>query len=114
MNKCKTCDKEFEQNKNGNKQYCSITCRNSKKVRNTRRNRKQKAIDYKGGKCERCGYCKCNSALTFHHLDPSQKDFGIGGRGENKSWEKTKAELDKCIMLCANCHAEEHERLDRE
>ena len=50
---------------------------------------KQKAIEYKGGKCEICGYDKNYAALEFHHLDPSQKDFGIG-MSQSRSWEKVK------------------------
>lgn len=68
---------------------------------------KQLAIEYKGGKCKNCGYNKCNAALEFHHLDPLQKDFGIGN-SNCKSWEKVKKELDKCDLLCANCHREIH------
>jgi hypothetical protein len=45
-------------------------------------------------------------ALIFHHLDPSHKDFTIGGK--SKSWNKIQSELDKCVLLCANCHAEVH------
>lgn len=69
------------------------------------------AIAYKGGKCEHCGYCKCDKALEFHHRDPSEKDFGISYKGETRSFDRIKVELDKCILLCANCHREEHERL---
>lgn len=68
---------------------------------------KQDAILYKNGKCERCGYDKCSDALEFHHLDPSQKDFGIGA-GTTKSWKAIQEELDKCIMVCSNCHREIH------
>lgn len=69
---------------------------------------KIQAIEYKGGKCEKCGYDKCLSVLEFHHLDPTKKDFGISAKGHTKSWEKIKNELDKCIMLCSNCHRELH------
>jgi hypothetical protein len=69
---------------------------------------KQMAIDYKGGKCEECGYNKCNGALDFHHLDPSQKIFHIGQYGHSRSWNRVKEELDKCILLCSNCHRELH------
>lgn len=66
------------------------------------------AVEYKGGKCEQCGYDRCIGALEFHHLDPAEKDFSIGGKGYTRSWEVTKEELDKCIMVCANCHRELH------
>ena len=69
--------------------------------------KKKEAIDYKGGKCIKCGYNKYDGALDFHHLDPSKKDFSISKR-KNCSLETIKSELDKCILLCRNCHAELH------
>jgi len=79
-------------------------------VAKRRRKIKLMAVDYKGGSCEACGYNKCVAALEFHHEDPSQKDFGISNKGYARSWEKVKLELDKCIMLCSNCHHEEHSK----
>ena len=72
---------------------------------------KEKAIEYKGGKCERCGYDKCSEALEFHHPNPDSKDFGISQKGYCWSWAKIKIELDKCILLCANCHREIHHEI---
>ena len=75
-----------------------------------RKKRKNRAIEYKGGKCNICEYNKSPSALEFHHIDPSLKDnkFSIL---ISMSWDKQKEELDKCILLCANCHREVHDRL---
>lgn len=70
---------------------------------------KEMAIEYKGGCCQKCGYNKCNSALEFHHLDPNEKDFLVSDKGHCRSWEKVKIELDKCILVCANCHREIHD-----
>jgi 5-methylcytosine-specific restriction endonuclease McrA len=69
------------------------------------------AVEYKGGKCEICGYDRCMDALEFHHKDASSKDFGISEKGHSRSWIKVMEELDKCIMICANCHRELHARL---
>ena len=66
------------------------------------------AVSYKGGCCQICSYDRCIEALEFHHLDPTQKDFGISRKGYTRSWEKVKEEVDKCILLCANCHREVH------
>lgn len=74
-----------------------------------RKKLKEMAVEYKGGCCSRCGYNKSVAALEFHHKDPTQKDFGIASKGYTRSWEKVKIELDKCIMLCANCHREIHD-----
>ena len=83
-----------------------------KKINNSYRRVKQKAIEYKGGKCENCGYNKSTWALDFHHKNPEEKKFSISGG--TKSFETIKKELDKCSLLCRNCHSEEHERLYRE
>lgn len=81
--------------------------KNYEKVKSHRQKIKEKAIEYKGGKCEKCGYDKCKWVFDFHHLNPEEKDFGIS-RYSVLAWEKVKKELDKCIMLCANCHRELH------
>lgn len=69
-------------------------------------------VDYLGGVCVDCGYFKCLRSLVFHHLDPKAKEFAIGVM-INKSWAKIIKELDKCVLLCANCHGERHEKMDR-
>jgi hypothetical protein len=79
----------------------------SESVVEWRRRQKIKLIEYKGGCCEKCGYNKSISALQFHHLNPDEKDFQIGG--SSYSFEKLKIEVDKCIMVCSNCHIEIHE-----
>lgn len=66
------------------------------------------SVEYKGGKCIICGYNKCIQALQFHHRDPLQKEFSISANGNTRSWDEIKKELDKCDLLCANCHAETH------
>jgi hypothetical protein len=79
------------------------------KMTSFHRQTKQKAVEYKGGKCEKCGYDKSLAALVFHHRDPKEKDFRISEK--NRKWEQIEAELDKCDLLCSNCHHEEHERI---
>jgi hypothetical protein len=66
-------------------------------------------IEYKGGKCEKCGYDKCAEALDFHHVDPATKSFSISKAKGNKM-DALKKEADKCVLLCSNCHREEHYR----
>ena len=65
-------------------------------------------IEYKGGSCTRCGYNKYQGALDFHHLDPKEKDFNPGHLKKYKFDDKIKKELDKCILVCSNCHREIH------
>ena len=72
-----------------------------------RRKLKKIGVEYLGGKCSVCGYDKCIWALEFHHTDPSEKDFGIS-EYSNLAWHKIKEELNKCVLLCSNCHKETH------
>ena len=80
---------------------------NQEKVKEYRRKKKLWAIDYLGGKCKICGYDKCASALEFHHRNPEEKEFSIS-KYQNSTYERLKKELDKCDLLCANCHREQH------
>jgi hypothetical protein len=80
--------------------------RKSLHVINFKKNKKVELVEYKGGKCEKCGYNKCIEALEFHHKDPTQKDFNISSH--SYSSKRMKDEADKCLLLCANCHREEH------
>jgi 5-methylcytosine-specific restriction endonuclease McrA len=84
----------------------SLTARGARQ----RLNRKLRCVAYKGGKCSKCGYAKSLRGLHFHHRDREDKLFSIAQA--SCSWEVTKQELDKCDLLCANCHGEEEERLD--
>lgn len=66
------------------------------------------AVAYKGGKCQVCGYNKCVGALEFHHINSEEKDFGVSAKGYTRSWDKVREEIDKCVLVCANCHREIH------
>ena len=68
-------------------------------------------VKYKGGCCEKCGYDKSYEALQFHHVNPSEKDFTISGKSYGV--ERLKKEVDKCVLVCANCHIEIHEELKK-
>ncbi len=113
---CCRCDKIFPRTleyfyTRGNGQFVSY-CKDCYSVKTVERQRKfkQRHVDYKGGKCVICGYLKCNSSLTFHHLDPSEKEFELG-QAKVFNFEKAKKELDKCILVCRNCHGEIHSGL---
>lgn len=92
-----------------NKKYSHAWCKSclNKQTIKWQQERKIEAINYKGGKCIKCGYNKYAGALDFHHLDPSKKDYSISRR-KNCTLDTIKPELDKCILLCRNCHAELH------
>jgi len=107
------CDKhgetefdEYLEKNNRIRRRCK-KCR-TEAVTKRRKKLKKLAVEYKGGKCSICGYNKCIEALQFHHLDPNVKDFGLSSHGLTRSWKKIKDELDKCVLVCSNCHAELH------
>src|SRR6266404_3820447 len=89
------------------RRFCSPRCKVKFFVSKRRRDLKKRAVEYKGGKCYLCGYDRCLDALSFHHRD-EQKDFGIGAKGYTRSWDSVRKELDRCLLMCANCHAEVH------
>ena len=107
--KCKYdyCQNEVNESKsNAKKIFCSDNCKTKYHVDKKRWQLKLKAIQYKGGKCEICGYNKCPTSLEFHHVNPKLKEFSISVP-HSRSWEKIKNEIDKCQLLCSNCHKEE-------
>ena len=65
--------------------------------------RKAKAIEYKGGKCELCGFKGHQAVFDFHHIDPDNKSFNWT-KTRLQTWKRVIEELDKCMLLCANCH----------
>jgi predicted metal-binding protein len=119
---CKQCGREFKvPYYKRNIICCSVQCK-SNYVRLSpegvhpvvawRQRLKLKAIEYKGGKCEVCGYNKIVRPLVFHHRDPSKKEFAIGGNGTPMKWDRVQLELDKCMLLCGNCHRAKHYEFD--
>lgn len=94
--------------------FCSIACKNdyhqgyeTQKRRGIQR--KLELVRAKGGQCSICGYSKNLSALAFHHRDSNKKDFKLDMRSlSNRKLEPTLKELDKCILVCHNCHSELH------
>jgi len=79
----------------------------------SRRNSKLIYLEYKGKKCEICGYNKCEASLSFHHRDKKDKLFWIGALNQriiaiSELKNYIINELDKCDVLCRNCHHEKH------
>jgi 5-methylcytosine-specific restriction endonuclease McrA len=93
--------------------YCK-TCINKITVEKQQKFKKI-CVEYKGGGCSVCGYDNYLGALEFHHINPKQKDFSPSKyRRYNQQImeEKIKHELDKCVLLCANCHREAHAKIN--
>jgi transposase-like protein len=82
-----------------------LLCRRER-VKDRRRRVKEILVAEAGGACRLCGYDRSLAALHFHHTDPAQKSFGLAWRGVARSLERARAEARKCVLLCANCHAE--------
>ena len=72
---------------------------------------KQKAVAYKGGKCLDCGIIHPFYVYDFHHRDPKEKDFELSLSFRKYAWADVCLELDKCDLLCANCHRTRHFKL---
>lgn len=111
-NKCKILksSSEFYLRRNGTgfSPYCKV-CQINQTIERQRR-LKQQALEYKGGQCFVCKYQRCVLALEFHHLDPGAKEFTIS-HCKSTTFNKIKSELNKCIILCSNCHKEYHSGL---
>jgi predicted transcriptional regulator len=103
---CRRCGETDESKLRSGCRYICKIC-DSKRTVERHRLYKKKAVAYKGGKCSKCGYCKCLGALDFHHTDPKQKDPDWKNM-KHRSFESVIHELDKCVLVCKNCHAEIH------
>ena len=67
---------------------------------------KRCAVRFMGGECIVCGYKRCYRSLHFHHKNPHEKDYDISSKTR---WNDIEIELEKCVLLCANCHGEVHD-----
>jgi hypothetical protein len=85
--------------------YRCRRCR-SASVSRRRRRLKEQLVNESGGACRVCGYARCVAALEFHHLVPAEKAFSLSEEGVTRSLARARAEVAKCVLLCANCHAE--------
>lgn len=112
MRTCPNCKQNLDSSLfyKGNKDGLSTYCKKCVAIQTTKANRsfKEQCVKYKGGSCCVCGYSKYYGALEFHHIDPTLKDFTIANSARKVLNNKIKEELDKCILLCSNCHKEIH------
>lgn len=106
---CQTCGETNNEEFYGKQKTQCKTCTNKQSM-DKWKSLKLKAIEYKGGQCMNCNYVKFYGALEFHHRDPKAKEYNWVAL-RLRGWTDIKKELDKCDLLCANCHREEHHRL---
>jgi len=108
---CATCGKILTGRQT---RHCSPTCKNkvnqSYHLQQARGwKRKIICVEKLGGCCSVCGYKKNFAALTFHHKNPKKKHFQLDTRSlSNRKQSQIDLELEKCILVCNNCHAELH------
>ena len=114
MKTCTTCKtaKPFEgfavdkRRQDGRNPQCRQCQYDVKKIK--RANNKAKAVKYCGGKCKRCSIIsECLDIYDFHHRDPTEKEFSMNYL-VNTDWDTMVKELDKCDLLCSNCHKITH------
>lgn len=104
---CKICHKEYHhksrrEGRNGSTATTCASCLGKVK----KFNQKKKIVNYLGGGCYICGIIGSQCIFDNHHIDPSKKEYRLSR--SLKKWETLKKELDKTVLLCANCHAELH------
>jgi len=99
---CKPCRrKKNKENYYKNKEKWNETSRKNKTKQRNRINEFKDPLS-----CLKCGESR-NHLLDFHHIDPQKKKFQIS-QGERYGWEKIKKEIEKCVVLCSNCHRDFH------
>lgn len=108
---CKYCgttdlSRFFKQSK---MKSCCLKC-HTFQTHHKKRLIKLKGIEYLGGKCERCNLTGVPAIFDFHHRNPKEKEFGWSSV-RTSNWERFKKELDKCMLLCSNCHREVHDQI---
>jgi len=104
--KCTSCNREMKHKKN-TVELCHLCKRKSSKLA-----RRISASNYKNNKCEICGLKRKTindlELFDFHHINQDNKSFDLSDKMHSRKWEEIKNELDKCMMLCANCHRKQH------
>jgi predicted nucleic acid-binding Zn ribbon protein len=115
--KCSLCKKIFPRTTEhfylkgkakGFQSYCK-KCYTIKTVERQKETKKRN-VNYLGGKCKICNYNRSMRSLTFHHFDPKKKEYSLSS-SRIFNFEKCKKEMDKCLLVCANCHGEIHDGL---
>jgi len=103
-------DNFYKRHTRSNEYYPRYKKHHNKQRSRLNREVKDKIIKYLGGKCIQCGYNKCKRALELHHTLPESKDPNYYSL-RNHTFLRIKKELDKCVLLCSNCHRETHEEM---
>ena len=107
VRKCKTHGETIFSINNGGRSWRCLKCGNDDAKRR-KSTLKERAVAVLGGKCQICDYDTYIGALEFHHIEPKFKSFELSSGNLSKPWATVLAEIEKCALLCANCHREIH------
>lgn len=103
---CKECRKKWFKNHYSKKKEYYV-----KKSKEQRLEFSSKFQEFKSTlSCHFCGESE-SCCLDFHHLDPKEKDINVSELVSHKNWDKLMTEVNKCVVLCANCHRKVHENI---
>jgi hypothetical protein len=113
---CKECNQEIKkEDRRSGLVFCSTKCQIIRRSRKNRKYYKKYSKEFLKFKesigCKICGYNKYGGSLDFHHKNPTKKKGKIGARWWHTQSIAVKKEIRKCILLCKNCHYEQHNRL---
>jgi len=95
-----------EQSAYQKKHYQANKGKYAKSQRQSRMRTKAILNELKAGGCTKCGFNEHPNCLDFHHLDPNEKEVNVATTAMKNKWgrERIMKEVDKCIVVCANCH----------
>jgi hypothetical protein len=93
--RCKDCTKAY---------YRKNQEKRKRQMRSRLRRLTAKYVRLAGGRCQKCGYDKYLSAMSFHHVNPENKSHNPTVVIRSGDHKKVERELDKCILLCMSCH----------
>lgn len=110
--KCRFCGSEFETLPNGGSRQFCFNCvpeglSASERTVKKRQSAKKQGVKNLGGKCLKCGETR-PYILSFHHLDAKEKDNVPSRYIANSQFDLFFKEIQKCGLLCNNCHGEFH------
>jgi hypothetical protein len=100
--KCKQCQTAYRRVRRAKEKD-----KHNEDTKRRRVDMKLRAIEYKGGKCLDCGEKFPHYVYDFHHVNPDEKEI-TPAKLFGRYWHNIVAELDKCVLLCANCHRIRH------
>ncbi len=107
--KCCQCGESDPAKFYGHKRAMCGSCHNAYNIKQGQ-GKRLRAVQELGGHCQACGFSLYMCSLDFHHKNPAAKDPNFRSM-RGWSWKRILVELEKCTLLCKNCHAAIHNGL---